>query len=303
MPERSLSLSNYRFGFNAQEKTDEISGLGNHNTATFWEYDTRLGRRWNLDPKPNSSLSLYNCLGGNPIWFSDLLGDTTKAGNWMRANLPGIVASPLGGITDAIGGIGKTVGKLIGGDRLGAKKEIKEAGIGLLGIEGLGAAITQKWIEGPTGGKLPESLSQDLSEVNEKVWDPTFIGRPDLNGMHAWHAGSNARVANKVGPIGTLFALIGGVYHETPFDKFSFKAEQNAQGTVNHIIDSFTDIISNIVGASVGLLLPKSIATNFAIKIGIQIPGPGDPDPKGEGTGGYTGNPLNAWGQYPHKTP
>jgi hypothetical protein len=42
----------YRFGFNGQEKVNEIAGVGNHNTAEFWEYDTRLGRRWNLDPKP-----------------------------------------------------------------------------------------------------------------------------------------------------------------------------------------------------------------------------------------------------------
>ena len=42
----------YRFGFNGQEKVDEIAGAGNHTTAEFWEYDTRLGRRWNRDPEP-----------------------------------------------------------------------------------------------------------------------------------------------------------------------------------------------------------------------------------------------------------
>jgi hypothetical protein len=48
---RGYSSETYRFGFNTQEKTNEIAGPGNHNTATFWEYDTRLGRRWNQDPK------------------------------------------------------------------------------------------------------------------------------------------------------------------------------------------------------------------------------------------------------------
>ncbi len=47
---RGYSSETYRFGFNTQEKTDEIAGPGNHNTATFWEYDGRLGRRWNIDP-------------------------------------------------------------------------------------------------------------------------------------------------------------------------------------------------------------------------------------------------------------
>jgi hypothetical protein len=68
--------SNYLFGFNGQEKTDEIAGKGNHNTALFWEYDTRLGRRWNLDPKPTIGVSDYATFGNNPIWFFDVLGDT-----------------------------------------------------------------------------------------------------------------------------------------------------------------------------------------------------------------------------------
>ena len=35
----------YRFGFNGQEKVNEIAGVGNHNTALFWEYDTRTAQR------------------------------------------------------------------------------------------------------------------------------------------------------------------------------------------------------------------------------------------------------------------
>ncbi|MFN9319572.1 MAG: hypothetical protein ACK58Q_03225, partial [Chitinophagales bacterium] len=49
----------YYFGFNGQEKDDEVYGAGNLNTAEFWEYDTRIGRRWNTDPRPNISVSSY----------------------------------------------------------------------------------------------------------------------------------------------------------------------------------------------------------------------------------------------------
>jgi hypothetical protein len=66
----------YRFGFNGQEKVNEIAGTGNHNTALFWEYDTRLGRRWNLDPVDQISVSNYVTLGNNPIFGTDLLGNT-----------------------------------------------------------------------------------------------------------------------------------------------------------------------------------------------------------------------------------
>lgn len=57
--------------------SNEIKGIGNSYTAEFWEYDPRLGRRWNLDPRPNVSISPYATLSNNPIWFNDIKGDTT----------------------------------------------------------------------------------------------------------------------------------------------------------------------------------------------------------------------------------
>jgi hypothetical protein len=68
----------YPFGFNTQEKVNEIAGIGNHNTALFWEYDTRLGRRWNLDPVDQVSISNYAVNKNNPIWYLDRLGDNSK---------------------------------------------------------------------------------------------------------------------------------------------------------------------------------------------------------------------------------
>lgn len=65
----------YGYSFNSQQKSDEIAGKGNHTFAKFWEYDTRLVRRWNLDPKPTTGLSDYSTMSGNPIWFTDVLGD------------------------------------------------------------------------------------------------------------------------------------------------------------------------------------------------------------------------------------
>ena len=65
----------YEFGYNGQMKTNEIAGTGNHNTAEFWEYDTRLARRWNTDPKPHIGISDYSAFGANPIFNSDPKGD------------------------------------------------------------------------------------------------------------------------------------------------------------------------------------------------------------------------------------
>ena len=82
MPGRSFSSLDYRYGFNGQEKIDEISGSGNHYTAEYWEYDPRTGRRWNRDPIVKAHESPYAAFGNNPIWFIDPLGaDTTISGS------------------------------------------------------------------------------------------------------------------------------------------------------------------------------------------------------------------------------
>lgn len=67
----------YRFGFNGQHKDNEIAGIGNHNTAMFWEYDTRLAWRWNSDPVINPSISPYVVFKDNPIAKNDPFGDCT----------------------------------------------------------------------------------------------------------------------------------------------------------------------------------------------------------------------------------
>jgi hypothetical protein len=76
MPGRSFSNgTGYRFGFNGQEQDNDINGKGNLNTATFWEYDTRLGRRWNVDPVVKLFESSYLTFANNPILFKDSNGD------------------------------------------------------------------------------------------------------------------------------------------------------------------------------------------------------------------------------------
>ncbi len=81
-PGRQLNSGSYRYGHNTQESDPEISGSwGTHYTAQFWMYDSRIIRRWNLDPKPIIGISDYVCFGNNPIYYTDPLGDfRTKFG-------------------------------------------------------------------------------------------------------------------------------------------------------------------------------------------------------------------------------
>ncbi len=79
LPNRHESSNEYRYGFNGQEKDDEIAGEGNSYTAEFWQYDPRIGRRWNIDPIVKTHESPYVAFANNPIWFSDVDGaDTLK---------------------------------------------------------------------------------------------------------------------------------------------------------------------------------------------------------------------------------
>jgi RHS repeat-associated protein len=67
MPSRTFTGNGYRYGFNGQEKENEIYGEGNTYSAEYWMYDSRLGRRWNLDPVDQISISNYATFANNPI--------------------------------------------------------------------------------------------------------------------------------------------------------------------------------------------------------------------------------------------
>lgn len=54
--------------------SNEIKGVGNSYTAEFWEYDPRLGRRWNVDPIDLHIQSVYVAFNNNPIFYVDPKG-------------------------------------------------------------------------------------------------------------------------------------------------------------------------------------------------------------------------------------
>jgi hypothetical protein len=68
----------YRWGFGSQEADNEVSGRGNSYTAEFWQYDSRLGRRWNVDPVFKHYTSNYSVLGNNPLMLIDHNGADTS---------------------------------------------------------------------------------------------------------------------------------------------------------------------------------------------------------------------------------
>jgi len=80
----SFNSGEYRYGFQGQEKDDEIKGEGNSYSAEYWQYDPRIMRRWNMDPLLKHHESPYATFANNPINFADPNGADTINLNYSK---------------------------------------------------------------------------------------------------------------------------------------------------------------------------------------------------------------------------
>ncbi|MFM7638349.1 MAG: RHS repeat domain-containing protein [Bacteroidota bacterium] len=77
---RSFSSAEYRFGYQNQEKDDEIAGEGNAVIYKYRVHNARLGRFLSIDPlmAKYPHISPYAAFGNNPILFIDVDGKEIK---------------------------------------------------------------------------------------------------------------------------------------------------------------------------------------------------------------------------------
>ncbi|AFC26632.1 YD repeat protein [Saprospira grandis str. Lewin] len=72
MPGRKfVSGEEYRFGFNGQEEDNEVGGDGNYLSFGNYGYNTRTGRRWQIDPVEQIGVSRYSVFNDNPNYHID----------------------------------------------------------------------------------------------------------------------------------------------------------------------------------------------------------------------------------------
>ena len=104
----------YKYSINGQEKDLELNE--NITTALYWEYDSRIARRWNIDPVPDENLSPYSVFENNPITITDVDGDSpdgpgdpvkSKYLNWIGINMGsfgnGVADGLIGALPDLAG--------------------------------------------------------------------------------------------------------------------------------------------------------------------------------------------------------
>ena len=89
---RTVSVEGYRYGFQDQEKVDEVLGIDKFVDLGFRSLDKRLGRTWSLDPKMGvyPGNSSYSFALNTPINAIDPDGKLVIFVNGYRPCLPGV---------------------------------------------------------------------------------------------------------------------------------------------------------------------------------------------------------------------
>lgn len=212
MPGRTFVIGNgYRYSINGQEKTPEIAP--NTTTAEFWQYDSRIVRRWNVDTKPNFSISPYNCFNGNPIWFSDLLGDTS-------IHTPGGKLEDIGDLEhETFDGSAQKVGSLTIQPMKGSLKSITFTGPRVADGRVRFIAMFEKKSGRFTGyaweknlnyslddfyADARKGLAEEFENADNPMWDPDLPG--DQAGKRALGLGLFVTLQNPVLKRGTAIA-------------------------------------------------------------------------------------------------
>lgn len=171
----------YRYGFNGQEQDDEVYGNGNINTAEYWGYDTRLGRRWNVDPVIKSDLSCYSVFSNSPIVSTDVKGDND---DWFQDDSNGSIRWIDSNADTYVDMDGKSFSNIGTSITIETKSDIKtptDIPLGNAGVEG--NKLTCRYtITGVTdeNGKL-KYFESSLERKTGKTWG-VITGTSDVAG-------------------------------------------------------------------------------------------------------------------------
>lgn len=119
VPERHHTDTRYRYGFQGQEKDDEVKGEGNSINFTFRMYDPRVGRFFTKDPLEYKYpwYTPYQFAGNKPIQFIELEG-LEESLSWLAKKTKAVLTVGIG--ADCKAGVLFASSGVIGGAYLAA---------------------------------------------------------------------------------------------------------------------------------------------------------------------------------------
>jgi hypothetical protein len=248
--------SKYRYSINGQEKETELNE--NITTAEYWEYDSRIGRRWNVDPKPTVPESPYLCFKGNPILLSDINGD--KAGDPptrifhrttdklaasimkghfdpSKSNHKGFTfftTTPKGGSIGTAAASGNTV--VTATIDLSTAKTIPRSQMTQWFNEGLSSANTQLNTKYTSMGEIPEALRPTYQSMADGYRTTQLDSYMAKDGGSIYKIGGTKSIAVSEGAIASVIkeGLLneGGAAKAMTSSGLSYKASIKTVGTV-----------------------------------------------------------------------
>ena len=200
---QASATSNYRYSINGQEKSDELNE--NLTTALYWEYDSRIGRRWNGDPKPNTAISPYATFENNPIFNTDPLGDSIPR---INASLSQFKYSQNGTVGGAVGDFFKIFPNItsnIGNGIIGAVNMVSYNvnQFDKLGLGGYIDAVGKGASNDISSAVSSTSTYIKNTSKSQKIYDfSNFVGSPKT-----WEGIGTAYIAGKSFELGRSGAL------------------------------------------------------------------------------------------------
>jgi RHS repeat-associated protein len=188
----------YRYGFNGQEMSNEIKGIGNSYTAQFWEYDSRIGRRWNIDPVGIGTNSGYHAFMNNPLLFIDPLGLDTVTSSKKAKDIGDVFQHQKGNSNFFWN---KTADGYEGG---GSSEQLSEVVVTAKIKRG------RNWINYPNS-TLRERKQWDIDQRNYRLGDFSRLTPQQIARYQSWDKAESDYRALSYGGVGIIIAPLAAV--------------------------------------------------------------------------------------------
>ena len=257
------AMGGYRYFFNGQEADNEVLGEGVSLTAEFWQYDSRLGRRWNVDPVFFNGYSPYVVFLDNPICYVDDDGESPISFFAKRVAKKGLKKAATEFIESAIKSrlsayMSKKWAKQLAQDALDAvslatSQSWWEVALEFVPVIGDVYSAAQLGKQGYHTWKIVqrfESVMEWASQAAKKAWKPLGSNTLKADSRLSKYVsklnrqGDNLRESDLAGAVKEIYGLKSGVKKDgTPYQHLK-KVENALDGMEEEINKLRKDIYS-----------------------------------------------------------